>query len=93
MKKQRHIIITKNGQRRVSPCERNHYRKKILEENLLDCIEQVKASDRTKEIVKEYMSGKSYKETGEKFGITASAVSGAVCRYIHNANIYKKSIS
>lgn len=93
MSRERHIIITKNGQHRVSPRESNHYRKEIIEQNLLDCMEQVKASDRTKEIVMEYMSGKSYKEIGEKFGITQSTVSGAVGRYIHNARIYKKSIS
>lgn len=93
MKKEKHIIITKNGQHRVSPCERNHYRNEIIEQNLLDCMEHVKASDRTKDIVKEYMSGKSYKEIGENFGIVRSTVAGAIGRYIHNARIYKKSIS
>ena len=68
---------------------KNHFRKRIIDENLLQYIQYVKMTDRNKSIVTEYVSGSSYIELGRKHFVTPSRVRDIIRDYIHHCNLYK----
>lgn len=60
----------------------NFRRERIINEHLLDYIDQVKDSDRNKEIVKKYVAGESFKALSEEYGITDGRLGAIVAEYI-----------
>ena len=91
MKREDGIIVDKNGVTRVKARPRHHYRKVILDENLLWYADRVNMMDRDKALVKDYANGSNYKELGEKYGISHKSVPGTISRYIRKALAIKKA--
>lgn len=60
----------------------NFRRQRLVDEHLLDYMDQVKDSDRNKEIVKRYAAGESFKVLSEEYGITDGRLGAIVANYI-----------
>lgn len=69
----------------------NFRRQKIIDNNMLQYIDNTNTIPRNKEIIKEYVAGKSYKELSEKYGIPAKSVASMVAHYVNKISRLKKA--
>lgn len=76
--------------RRLS--EKNHMRKRILEEELLQYVPFLKKSDRDKEIMIAYTEGENYKSLATRYGITPSRVRQIVHEVIVHCGYYQRKV-
>lgn len=65
-------------------------RRRILEEKLLSRMDDIKMSDRNKEIVRKHVAGASQTELGKEYGLTVSRITAIVANYI--SKCYMKQI-
>lgn len=72
----------------IKPAVRNHNRIKIIEGNLLQYIDYTNTIPRNKEIIKEYASGKSYKELSEKYCVPWKSIESMVAQYVNKVSRY-----
>lgn len=72
----------------VKPSSRNHNRDEIVNNNLLQYIDCTNTIPRNKEIIKEYASGKSYKELSEKYGVCVKTIAGMISSYVNKVSRY-----
>lgn len=70
----------------------NHYRIRIIEENLLDYLDMSTVSQRNKDIVIKYVAGSNYRMIGDEYGITAHAVRAVIRRYVFNVVKIRKNL-
>ena len=70
---------------------RNHNRKRIIDNNMLQYIDNTNTIPRNKEIIKEYVAGSSYKELSEKYGTSKGNVESMVSSYINKVSRYLKA--
>ena len=70
----------------------HHRRDRIIEEGFLQYMEQIKTSDRNKEIVKAYVDGVGYKELAEEHGVTENRISQIVNNYIRHCCLCRKKV-
>lgn len=66
----------------IKPSPANHYRDRIIAEHLMDYIEVVALSTRNKDIVKHYVSGKSYSQIAKEYNLSESRIPQIVHSYI-----------
>lgn len=65
---------------------------KILEENLLARMDDIKMSDRNKEIVRKHVAGASLTELAKEYKLTVSRIRAIIANYIskcHMKQIHK----
>ena len=63
---------------------RNHKRKRILDENLMQYKNEVQLSERNIHVVEDYVAGGSETQLAEKYGISRERVSQIVHTYIRH---------
>lgn len=69
----------------------NHYRKQIIEENLLQYKNQFKLSSRDLAIIEEYVSGALMTKLAIKYGISNSRVQQIIEKYVLQCNRLKRT--
>lgn len=69
----------------------NHNRQRIIDNNMLHYIDYTNTIPRNKEIIKEYVSGKSYKELSEKYNISVKAIPCMISSYVNKVSRLKKA--
>ena len=79
------MIQKETQQRKRKLAEKNHNRKIIIDENLMQYIDSVKLSDRNKDIITLYVNGTPYRFLAEKYGISVKTVADIISRYKGNA--------
>ena len=67
---------------------RHHKRARIIQDNLLQYMAQIKISDRDKQVVQEYVNGASYKQLAEKYGFAPNRVPQIAFHYIRHCGLF-----
>ena len=68
----------------------NHNRFRILENGYLELKDRLPISKRNKEIVTEYVAGKSYVELSKKHSLSSARIGAIVSNYVRLAINYSK---
>lgn len=66
----------------------NHNRKRIIENGYLALKDKLPISERNKEIITEYVTGRSYIEIGKDYNLTSARISMIVSNYVRHAIKY-----
>lgn len=69
----------------------NYNMQRIIDNNMLQYIDYTNTIPRNKEIIKEYASGKSYKELSEKYGVPWKSIASMVAQYVNKVSRLKKA--
>lgn len=64
----------------------NWRRELIIKNNLIAYLDNINISDKNKSIVRDYVSGLSYKEVGEKYNISSSRVEEVLATFFYHLN-------
>lgn len=72
--------------------EKHHYRKRLIEEGLLQYKDMVMVSDRNKLLVEEYAQGGSYADLARKYELSSTRVAQIVHSYIRHCVLLHKGM-
>ena len=78
----------KFGGAMIKPKPKNYNRQVIIDNFLLQYIDYTNTIPRNKDIIKDYASGKSYKELSEKYGVCIKTIAGMIANYVNKVSRY-----